>query len=100
MDDENMMEFLLGLLITLVIAGIISLAIYNGIFFIQATLDHSTCIATVDSKEVYRGKCHFITLEPVGQYGNTKLLTIYKGVSCIIPYKKYTSENIVLAPAN
>ena len=92
MDDENMMKFLLGLLITLVIA--------NGIFFIQATLDHSTCIATVDNKEVYRGKCHFITLEPVGQYGDTKLLTIYKGVFLTIPYKKYTSENIVLAPAN
>ena len=93
-DTDNVISTILTIFLIMGIIG------FYGAGFFASKIDHSTCVATVDSNEVYRGKCHFLSVQSVGENGNTKKLEIYDGVLLIIPYKVYVSDNIIVTPAN
>lgn len=93
-DTDNVILIILTIFLIIGIIG------FYGAGFFASKIDHSTCVATVDNNEVYRGKCHFLSVEPIGENGNTKKLEIYDGVLLIIPYKIYVSDNIIVNPAN
>lgn len=54
----------------------------------------STCSVWIDSKEVYSGKCHYVTVEPVGEYGKSKRVRIYKDMNLWHLQQEYISENV------
>ena len=56
--------------------------------------DKSICTATVNEEVVYQGRCHFITVNSVGENGNSKHLTIYKDAMNLRPLNHYIAENI------
>ena len=93
-DTDDIIPMILTIFLIIGIIG------FYGAGFFASKIDHSTCVATVDNNEVYRGKCHFLSVESVGENGNTKKLTIYDGVLLIIPYKIYVSDNIIVTSAN
>ena len=93
-DTDNVISMILTIFLIMGIIG------FYGAGFFASKIDHSTCVATVDNNEVYRGKCHFLSVQSVGENGNTKKLEIYDGVLLIIPYKVYVSDNIIITSAN
>lgn len=63
----------------------------NGIFY---KLDKSNCIVTVAGNEVYNGRCHFISINSIGENGNTKQLIIYDDIWRLRPKARYVNQNI------
>ena len=61
---------------------------------IKYKLDKSECNVYVDNNLVYSGRSHFVSIDSIGENGNTKSLTIHKDVLCLKPDAHYVSENI------
>lgn len=59
-------------------------------------LDKSYCTLLIDNKQVYKGRCHYVDINSIGENGNTKQVTIYKDACRFKPVKKFVSENVVL----
>lgn len=57
-------------------------------------LDQSMCTAYVNQQQVYDDRCHFLSIKSIGEYGNTKKLTIYKDKYKFKPNKIYIHEDI------
>lgn len=92
MNDIIECVFLLVTLFTIAV-----LIIFGIIFVINGggyLLDQSMCTAYVEDKQVYQGRCHFLSISSVGENGNSKKLIIYKDKLGLKPFKKYVSENI------
>lgn len=54
----------------------------------------SDCSVWVNQEMVYNGKCHFVDVEPVGEYGNSKRVAIYYDVRKWHQKQKYISEDV------
>ena len=61
---------------------------------IQYHFNQSTCSVWVDDRMVYNGKCHYVDVEPVGEYGNSKRVAIYNDKRKWHQQQKYISENV------
>ena len=62
--------------------------------YVEYHFNQSDCSVWVDSKMVYNGKCHFVDVSPVGEYGNSKRVAIYSDVRKWHQSQKYISENV------
>ena len=54
----------------------------------------STCDVLVNQQEVYSGFCHFVEVEPVGEYGNSKRVIIYRDSRRWRPKQVYVSDDV------
>ena len=75
----------------LLLAAMGFISIFNALDY---TFDKSQCDVYVNNESVFKGRCHFISVDSVGENGNTKHLVIYKDKLCFKPLKHYYSENI------
>lgn len=77
----------------IIIVGFI-LGLYSTFNYADYKLDKSECNVYVDNNLVYSGRSHFISIDSIGENGNTKSLTIHKDILCLKPDAHYVSENI------
>ena len=80
-----------------VVVSIIVLGILTAPWWITAwayLLNKAECSVWVDKQMVYNGKCHFVSVDPVGEYGSSKRVSIYSDVAKFIQVKKYISEDV------
>lgn len=93
---ENVINYiLLGILIFFMFFFLFFIVlVMGGHDLLSYHFDRSVCIVRIDNKKVYKGKCHFITVESIGKCGNTKKVTIYKDKTKWRPLKVYISDNI------
>ena len=73
-------------------AAILFAPIYWG--YVEYHFNKSDCSVWVDNEMVYNGKCHFVSVEPVGEYGNSKRVAIFQDVRKWHQVQKYISENV------
>lgn len=59
-------------------------------------LDQSYCTAKVNNQVVYNGICHYLSIESIGENGNTKHLTIYGNKWKSRPVKQFVNNNITV----
>ena len=91
--EEILGMFCLFFLIIIFLAGLcfLSYTTINGTLYL---LDKSECVATVAGNVVYNGRCHFISVHSIGEYGNSKVLTIYNDIFCFKPKARYVNQDI------
>lgn len=94
--DDLFVWFINIALILLCIAG---LTIWIWVEPLNYYFNQSDCSVWVDNNMVYNGKCHFVDVEPVGEYGNSKRVAIYKDVRKWYQKQKYISENVEIKEA-
>lgn len=93
---DELLEIICGIVLIIFVGAFALFGLYaggNGVFYL---LDKSMCAVTVDNKQVYNDRCHFVNISSIGENGNTKHLTIYKDIFCLKPKAHYISENIVV----
>lgn len=61
---------------------------------IALKFNQAECSVWVSKKMVYNGKCHFVKVEPVGEYGNSKKVSIYSDVQKWHQVKKFISDDV------
>ena len=78
-----------------VIAGlaIIGLMLMSYLY-ISYKLDKTNIKVTVNNEQVYKGKSHFVIINPIGLNGNTKEVIIVEDIYGFRPIKKYVSNNV------
>lgn len=98
---NDFLEFIAnGLVVIVMIILVFMIAIgtifgiYSVVNYADYKLDTSECNVYVDNNLVYSGRSHFISIDSIGENGNTKSLTIHKDVFCLKPDAHYVSENI------
>ena len=64
--------------------------------YVRFHFNHSTCSVIIDNKNVYSGYCHFVNVDPVGEYGQSKKVTIYKDVIKWHVQQIYISDKVEL----
>lgn len=77
---------------SLIIIVPIALIVFSsqiGSYFNQAT-----CSVYVDGKKVYEGRQHFVSIRPIGEYGATKKVIIYKDVRRFFKEAVYVSDDV------
>ena len=52
------------------------------------------CKAYVEEDLVYQGRCHYLEISPIGEYGNTKKLIVYRDKTKFKPIKKFINDDI------
>lgn len=79
-----------------IILGIIAfiLGLYWTIPHIEWNFNKSTCAVYVNKEPVYSGYCHFVEVSPVGEYGNSKRVSIYSDVAKFRQVQKYIAEDV------
>lgn len=82
------------LIITIVIFGLIGLT--AGLNYINYCFNKTNCVVKVHRNIVYKGNCHFVDLDSVGENGNTKILKIYKDKTGLVLLKQYIDDNITI----
>lgn len=97
----DFLEFIVNSLIAIVVIILLFIIVVGFIFGLYSAfnytdykLDKSECNVYVDNNLVYSGRSHFISIDSIGENGNTKSLTIHKDVLCLKPDAHYVSENI------
>lgn len=90
----NILTFIIITILTLIALIGFGLGLYSIGTYADYKLDTSECNVYVDDDLVYSGKNHFVSIDSVGENGNTKRLTIHKDILCFRPDAHYVSENI------
>lgn len=97
----DFLEFIVNGLIAIIVVILLFIIVvgfifgsYSAINYAEYKLDKSECNVYVDNNLVYSGRSHFISIDSIGENGNTKSLTIHKDVLCLKPDAHYVSENI------
>lgn len=67
---------------------------------IEYHFNKSTCSVFVDQEEVYSGYCHFVTVDSIGENGNTKRVVIYKDSRRWRPEQIYVSDDVFVGEAD
>ena len=93
---DELLATLCFVALIILLGAFILLGLYAGANSIFYLFDKSICLVTVDNKQVYNDRCHFIDISSVGANGNTKHLIIYKDIFCLKPKAHYITENIVV----
>lgn len=81
---------------TLIIILFLILSLCCSVTYFDSILDKSLCSLYIDDKNVYSGRCHFLSISSIGENGNTKEAVIYKDVLKLQPLKKYVSNNVAV----
>lgn len=74
------------------LVALVTLPLWVG--YCMYHFNKSDCSVWVDNSMVYNGKCHFVDVSPVGEYGNSKRVSIYYDVRKWHQKQKYISENV------
>ena len=94
----DFLEFIVNCFIAIVVVILLFITvigfIYSALNYAEYKLDKSECNVYVDNNLVYSGRSHFVSIDSIGENGNTKSLTIHKDVLCLKPDAHYVSENI------
>lgn len=91
-DVENFIVNCVCSFLILLLVALLALPLYVG--YIGYHFNKSDCSVWVDNNMVYNGKCHFVDVEPVGEYGNSKRVAIYYDVRKWHQVQKYISEDV------
>lgn len=67
--------------------------------YAQYFFNRSDCSVWVNGDLVYNGKCHFVDVEPVGEYGNSKRVAIYSDARKWFQVQKYISDDVEIKEA-
>lgn len=84
------------------IAGLTFLAISTcpfWIMYVTYNLNKAECSVWVGPDLVYNGRCHFVSVEPVGEYGASKRVKIYSDVYKLHKVGEYVSDNVEVKDA-
>lgn len=81
-------------LIVLVLFGLVLVSLPWTLEPIAFHFNKSECSVWVNYNMVYNGYCHFVDVTPVGEYGNSKRVSIYNDVRKWHQVKKYISEDV------
>ena len=100
-DSLEFIVVTVGFLLSLIIGLIIIIGLVCGIGnYVSYKLDKSECQVYVENKIVYEGRCHFVTVNSIGENGNTKHLTVYKDILGLKPLKHYVNNDIKVKEVN
>lgn len=91
---EDFFVMICGSILVVIMIILLVFGIYGGFYLADFYLDKSMCKAYVNNQLVYDGRCHFISVDSIGENGNSKILTIYKDKTGLKPKAKYIHENI------
>lgn len=65
-----------------------------GMAYLGYTLNKAKCSVQVNKEVVYEGRCHFVSVNSVGQNGNSKEVHIYSGILRLVQVKEYMSQDV------
>ena len=80
------------IMIALLIGGVLAFVVVCN--WVGYALNPSECKVLVNGEKVYEGRCHYVTVQPLGEYGNSKKVSIYSDKGKLIQIKKYISEDV------
>ena len=90
------LKFLFGMILFIALAFGIIIALLIGLFlgceYLDYKFDKSMCKVEVSNKTVYEGRCHFVSVNSVGENGNTKHVTIFSETFCSLFIGKGNGE--------
>jgi len=91
MSDDVGFGFVIGFLL-LIVVGLVTCPWWIGP--VSYHFNKSDCSVWVNKEMVYNGKCHFVDVEPVGEYGNSKRVAIFSDVRKWHQKQKYIAEDV------
>jgi len=94
------LKFLFGMLLFIIFAIGCLIIVIGGFClggeYLNYKFDKSICKVEVSNKTVYEGRCHFVSVNSVGENGNTKHVTIFSDVLKLKPTAHYLSEKVTV----
>lgn len=99
----NLEDTLGFIVVSVLLVGIAGLPLFLALGFGEVVAYHfnkSTCSVSIDYREVYNGRCHFVTVESIGENGNTKRVIIYKDSRRWRPQQVYVTDNVMVTESN
>ena len=82
-----------------IVACIAVITIPFWVGYVQYFFNKSDCSVWVNGDLVYNGKCHFVNVDPVGEYGNSKRVVIYSDERRWFQVQKYISDDVEIKEA-
>lgn len=96
-DIDDVLTSTIVIAFYVTVLSLLTLPLWVG--YAQYHFNKSDCSVWVNGEMVYNGKCHFVEVSPVGEYGNSKRVSIYKDVRCWHQIQKYISEDVEIREA-
>lgn len=91
---DELLEAIFFVIAILLFLMLVVFGIVLGINGCNYFLDKSMCNAYVADDLVYQGRCHFLSINSIGENGTTKKLIIYKDKVGLKPAKVFINDDI------